>query len=40
MEINKINQSDYTIIAVPNSIDKKYAIEKVRKLTKNNKKFN
>ena len=40
IQYNQINQSDYTIIAVPNSIDKKYAIEQVRKLTKNNKKFN
>ena len=39
-QYNQINQSDYTVIAVPNSIDKKYAIEQVRKLTKNNKKFN
>lgn len=40
IQYNQINQSDYTVIAVPNSIDKKYAIEQVRKLTKNNKKFN
>jgi len=39
-QYNQINQSDYTVIAVPNLIDKKYAIEQVRKLTKNNKKFN
>lgn len=39
-QYNQINHSDYTVIAVPNSIDKKYAIEQVRKLTKNNKKFN
>ena len=40
IQYNQINKSDYTVIAVPNSIDKKYAIEQVRKLTKNNKKFN
>ena len=39
-QYNQINQSDYTVIAVPNSIDKKFAIEQVRRLTKNNKKFN
>lgn len=39
-QYNQINQSNYTVIAVPNLIDKKYAIEQVRKLTKNNKKFN
>ena len=39
-QYNQINQSDYTVIAVPNSIDEKYAIEQVRKLTKNYKKFN
>ena len=39
-QYNQINQSDYTVIAIPNLIDKKYAIEQVRKLTKNNKKFN
>jgi len=39
-QYNQINQSDYTVIAVPNLIDKKYAIEQVRKLTQNNKKFN
>jgi len=39
-QYNQINQSNYTVIAVPNLIDKKYAIEQVRKLTQNNKKFN
>ncbi len=39
-QYNQINQSAYTVIAVPNLIDKKYAIEQVRKLTQNNKKFN
>lgn len=39
-QYSQINQSNYTVIAVPNSIDKKYAIEQVRKLTRNNKKFN
>ena len=39
-QYNQINKSDYTVIAVPNLIDKKYAIEQVRKLTQNNKKFN
>ena len=33
-QYNQINQSDYTVIAVPNLIDKKHAIEKVKKLTK------
>ena len=39
-QYNQINQSDYTVIAVPKLIDKKYAVEQVRKLTQNNKKFN
>lgn len=39
-QYNQINHSDYTVIAVPKLIDKKYAVEQVRKLTKNKKKFN
>jgi hypothetical protein len=39
-QYNQINQSDYTVIAVPKLIDKKYAVQQVRKLTQNNKKFN
>ena len=39
-QYNQISQSDYTVIAVPKLIDKKYAVEQVRKLTQNNKKFN
>ena len=39
-QYNQINQSDYTVIAVPKLIEKKYAVEQVRKLTQNNKKFN
>ena len=39
-QYNQINHSDYTVIAVPKLIDKKYAVEQVRKLTQNKKKFN
>lgn len=40
IQYNQINKSDYTVIAVPKLIDKKYAVEQVRKLTQNKKKFN